>query len=486
MLCIRFVAGMFLFSSCTVSPASSNNIAKPLGIGGNLNAPTFKSSSTCLANLARTALPWHNRADHALWTDVDARGYPLSVPPDGLYSLAINQYDPDGRYVLTWEGSGVMRMDGIDGHEMRLIEDEPGRQVYQVDTASYFSLVIVSQDPDDRIRNVCLWLPGCEGRISPWNPAWLSCISQFEPLRLSGLMEGLPGTTNDYTFMKTGRGVPLSWLADLATATGRDLWVTIPKQADDEQVRAMAQTFKTAMPSGIVCYVEYGNGGPALPQKLSAAQRLTARVDHIKRSVAVLSVWRDVFGAESNRVAGVYAEPLETAESATELKEAFIESGAARNIDVLAISPHAGIGIRAAFKRPVKELTADDLFAALFASEVNEVRPQLARAKALAVFLNLQLAAFSAGQHISYYRGKVSMDEHDDFARLIAITARDPRMETFYRQHFKDWRAVSDGPYIHDELVSNVHHVAHWGLKETLEQPDAEAPKMRALPSSFP
>jgi hypothetical protein len=440
-----------------------------LGVGANLGPPSVKSSNTCFADLARSALPWRARATREVVIALDTAGYPAELPEGGVYSLAVNRWHPPGDYVLTWAGEGDVRLDagGTDG-AAELIEDAPGRRVYRVRPSSYQSIVILTQKPGDRVRDVHLWLPGTEELDPPFNPAWLAIAARAEPLRFSGLLGGAPGEAARYSFAGGATGLPSEWIGALVAATGRTPWVTVPTAADEAAVRALASAVIASLPEGKRCYVESGQGG---------------RDGGLARAAQVAAWWRE----ESGRAGGgrgvraVLARPLET-EADLDALRAELGGVAAASFDVLAIAPHAGIGLAARLERPLAAADADAVFDALFADQSERVRSQIARARALADEHGWTLAAYAGGQHVSAFRGELGPDEHDVFARLIAETARHPRMETFYRRMLGDWRELAgDGPFVHTDLVANIHHVAHWGLKETLDQPDAHAPKLRAL-----
>jgi hypothetical protein len=448
-----------------------------LGIGANLGPPSVKSSNTCFADLARSALPWRARATRELVKALDTAGYPTELPEGGVYSLAINRWHPPGDYVLTWSGTGDVRLDagGTEG-AAELVADAPGRRVYRVRPSSYQSIVILAQNSGDRVRDVHLWLPGAEGLDPPFNPAWIALAARAEPLRFSGLLGGAPGEAEDaarYTFAGGATGVPSAWIGALVAATGRTPWVTVPTAAEEDVVRALAKAVLAALPEGGRCFVESGQGG---------------RDGGLARAARVAAWWREeaVRAGGGRGVRAVLARPLETEEDLAAVRDELADAAkggvAEASFDVLAIAPHAGIGLAARLEKPLAAADADAVFAALFADQAKRVRPQIARARALADEHGWTLAAYAGGQHLSAYRGELGPDEHDAFARLIAETARHPRMESFYRRMLDDWRELAgDGPFLHTDLVANIHHVAHWGLKETLNQPDAQAPKLRAL-----
>ena len=465
--------------------------------GANLPEPMAKRSNNFLANLAHAGLSWRARISRSLWTDVDALGYPVSIPDDGLYSLVINQDHPAGTYVLEWDGTAELRLDGPNENAgIELLESAPNRRVYAIKPASYMGIILASQDPQDRVRNIRLWLPGMEHAGSLWNPDWLDFAAKMRVLRFARLAPErirpeLPDNgwaqPGQYSFARVfrdwphvGEGLPVSWCSDFINRTGVVPWICIPDGLIDEAgLRALAEAYAASLEGEGLVYAELGNDYLARFGREDPAVTPAAAVDYVALSQRLAHVWREVFGSRLRVVLVIEESSPAHLQALDDALNALPEARA--DFDYLAITPYYGLGLGALLPSPMEGVTADDLFDVIETRQRPQVAADIHKAANLARKHGLGLISASGGQHISLYRGEVKPEDRDHFGELIAATARHPRMETLYRQYLEDWQAAGGGFQIFTDLISEAHSVGQWGLKETFLQADADAPKLRAL-----
>ncbi|MEM7655694.1 MAG: T9SS type A sorting domain-containing protein [Bacteroidota bacterium] len=134
-------------------------------------------------------------------------------------------------------------------------------------------------------------------------------------------------TNFDGTSIGTGgndglrEGLAYEWMIDLCNRTGTDMWVCLPRAADDNYVTQLATLIKNNLNSGLDVYVEYSNevwNGGTFPQTVAytAAQGtaigLTTPEDYFRsvqyaayRSIEVWELFEAVWGNQSNRVINV-------------------------------------------------------------------------------------------------------------------------------------------------------------------------------------
>lgn len=460
--------------------------------GVNILEPSVKVSSNPFVNLAHAALPWRARGSRELWTDVDVLGYPRSLPPEGLYSMAISHHHPAGRYILTWKGSGEVRLDMPESGSAGLLEESPGKRVYDVEPASYGSIVIMSQDPADRVRDIRLTGPDGTDRDAVWNPAFVREVSRFRVLRFPRLMpmvtgpEGTPwGREGQYTFTaipkewpQVGRGLPVPWLIELVNQTGVEPWICVPDGMDAAGCRTLAEQFAAGVKGSGAVYVEWGNEQLSRNGRNEPDRMKPEAAEYLRQTAQVADIWRDLFGPRLRVVLSLEESDLARIDALADALQKFPQT---ESFDLIAVSPYFGVGLGAELPSPLDGVTPDQIFDVIEKKIRPRVRADLEAAAALAQTHGLGLAAYSGGQHISTYRGAFARSDEPAMGPLIAAAARHPGMETLYRHLLEDWQAVGGTIFVFTDLVSNAHHVGQWGLIEHLGVSGEEAPKLRGI-----
>ena len=477
-------------------------------LGANVEGVSHWSSMHLFANAMYEATAWRTAADEE-WTEVDANGYPIALPDEGLRSTVINRYHQPGVYVLEYRGTADFRFSGEIG--ATLLASSPGRQIWYLRPDGAGILELVGMDPEDRLTSVKLWLPGAEGML--WNPALIAATSQFGVLRYMDLMR----TNNSQVATWDDRpqvsqmsyhagGVPIEHLIELANVSNSDPWFCVPHLADDDFVRRMAELVRERLKPGRTVYVEYSNeihngafgqGRYATEQAIARGyadeetyRGIAASRFYGVRSAEVFEIWREVFGDDRDHIVGVVTDIIRRDERFGEVREIFAFQDSYQKIDAFATAPYSGVGLGRRFGKPVSEVTPDDVMNILVAYQLNEIRAELARARAMADEFGLPLLSYEGGQHVSVFGGGIDREDRPAFAPLVEPINQHPRMEELYRIHLADWFAFTDGVYCHYALISQPTQWGQWGLLETMHQPFAASPKMRVfqdiLSGAFP
>jgi hypothetical protein len=234
-------------------------------------------------DVMKTARPWigHLPGQWGGWEEADLRaagaldadGWPLMLPPQitGISTLVLTDLPEDaggvtGQYVLTWEGKGSPKVEGL----ARILETAEGRML--LDYAPGKGAVILTIgviDPLDPIRNIRLVradraAPLAAGAV--FNPDWLARIRGVRGLRFMDWMAtndavlasaaDRPGTA-DYSWARNG--VPVEVMIALANELQADPWLTLPHAASDDLVRAYAAAVKADLNPGLRVWVELSN-----------------------------------------------------------------------------------------------------------------------------------------------------------------------------------------------------------------------------------
>lgn len=258
------------------------------------------------------------RADGVL----DAAGWPLRMPRNlgSIGTVILTDLPPEaqslaGRYVLRYEGTGVIEVTGR-GKNVRYAKGEV-RFDYTPGPGSVDIRIqrINTSDPP-RITSI-LREDAVEAydRGQRFNPAWLTILGDFRALRFMDWME-----TNDSTLsawedrprpgdVSYTSGVPIEVMIDLANTLEKDPWFNVPHLADDAFVREFASMVKKRLDPRLTAYVEFSNEvwNWQFTQAVWADEMAMARwgerdkwVQYYGlRAAEVARIWSEVFGDEA-------------------------------------------------------------------------------------------------------------------------------------------------------------------------------------------
>ncbi len=537
-------------------------------LGTNIAALDYWSTEWTLLDAMKTAGGWYTQTPQVWDTgeqdrlDLDEHGWVRSLPAaddaDVQYrtvaAVALNgtggTYRP-GRYLLLYQGQGTIEY-GFDARRNAALS-RPGRDVLDVDSAGNGGILIriLATNPDDYLRDIHL-IPDaalcpdqpwqlCQDdcgeacstveevfQAQPFQPEFLRDLRGFRVLRFMDLLhtnDSNLGTWSERPQLEDARwngpyGAPLALALTLANQTGADPWLNVPTRADDDFVVRMAEAVRAQLAPERKVYIEYSNeiwntafvngdwveaqGQATWPDASNSAY--TKRINwYGKRTAEIVGLFKDVFGAEADRVVGVmggFAAGPWASEQALTCPLATADGTAPcwSEIDALAIAPYFGAYLG-------QPRFADDLAAwlqqpdglnALFtelrvggllydpSDPEGERAPQegaLARARsytsdgaAIAARYGLQLIAYEGGQHLA---GVAAQQNNAALTELFVAANRDPRMAALYDDYLRDWREAGGQLMCHFLSVGAYSRYGSWGAKEHQQQ--QAAPKFNAL-----
>ncbi|HEX5687212.1 MAG TPA: hypothetical protein VFY73_24620 [Ideonella sp.] len=239
--------------------------------------------------------------------DLDEQGWPRRLPDAGdsqtrFRSVAVLLFNdnghthPAGKYVVTYDGKGVLAHD-LTGRKIER-ESRRGRDVVQVDAQADggWRISIKATDPKDPLRNIRVFPPGgacqrepgryaetagdcnakTDGAFVPfekfpaerrWHPRFVQDLRGFRVLRFmdwgktnsSPLVSWADRPRLDAATWSSAGGVPVEAMLDLANLVQADPWLNLPMQASDDYVRGFAKLLKTQLAPGRTAIVEYAN-----------------------------------------------------------------------------------------------------------------------------------------------------------------------------------------------------------------------------------
>jgi hypothetical protein len=370
----------------------------------------------------------------------------------------------------------------------------------------------------------------------PFSPTFLSEVAPFSVLRFMDWqntnrergeayppkrsLEALP--TRASTFW---RPVPVEVMVQLANTLDADPWFCMPNEAEDPFVQAFAERVSSQLREQRNVYVEYtneywndifgqhqainaagcqrfaknpraecGTGGGALCSYTpwSATQERClgyGRRQFSTRTVEVGAIFRKAFGARAEHVQRVMAGQVGGAGWwVPELLEAEVHGApAGSQVDVMAVAPYFGGELESAAETFAQRAAPAGIGRAGLVdrvlcgaegheadSAVGRIRTDLDQLAALPEGRRPRYAAYEGGQHFFSHDPGVM----DAFVNLN----RDPRMEWVYTRYLGLWHDLTaDALFVHFSSPGNFSRHGAWGAKEFQGQPDAAAPKYRAL-----
>lgn len=518
------------------APVTNPNLA--LGLSG----VTDWSVQQPFLDVMKTARPWvgHLPGQWGGWEHdqlaaggyLDAEGWPKAVPPEltGLSTLILTDLPPDaggvaGRYLLTWEGDGALRVEG----RAQVVSATPGRILFDYTPGEGTVLLTIDQtDATNPIRRISVVREDRADLLAGgalFNPDWLARIRGVRMLRFMDW-----GMTNDsrlvspadrpkpadYTWARVG--VPVEVMVALANELDADAWFSVPHMADDGLVREMATVAKGLNP-GRRAWVEYSNEvwNWQFAQARWAEEQGRARWGqdqtwvqfYALRAAEVAGIWAEVFAEPARLVRVVSVQTgwlgLEDQILNAPLVMAEGRPAPATRFDAYAVTGYFSAMLGTEGKAPavrdwLAQSRADDpaapyaLANQLAAQELRDgsvtgdptdtlttlLAETLPYHAAVAADHGLKLVMYEGGSHVVGY-GPIMEDAAltDFFLQLNASE----EMGALYTDLLKGWAAMTDAPF---NAFGDVYRPGKWGSWGALRHLGDDTPRWRALAAGCP
>ncbi|MET3825515.1 hypothetical protein ABIC16_001208 [Sphingomonas sp. PvP055] len=468
----------------------------------------------------------------------DTNGYPREVPmkvdgmpPQCVFTLLPNTLKP-GKYVLLHDGEGVFR--GVMG--TRVISQGRGRALLEMTQNGKLTegISIERSNPANPVQNMRI-VPIASEHIdlaeNPFLPEFLDFCRPFHALRFMDW-----GATNNsieeswssrrlpsfYTMTpKTGNpddtksrapnafdrrfsgGVALEVMIALANTLGIDPWFCIPHRATDEYIAEMAKLVHTKLDPKLTAYVEVSNeiwnwqffqaGWMLNSQRLGAIVEAkggkawndaakTKGTNHPERIGALFGhffqVWQRNWPAKDRsrtvRVCGTQTAWLDVA---LRTIDATMANG---GCDAVAQSGYFGPRDEEYqyFAERGAALTADDVIKELRNVIAVQAQPGAALSAAQrAKKLGLRYVVYEGGQHL---QPKNQADL--PYNPALGAAQTHPAMYDLYLENLRGQVHLGCSLFCaYSSIGGQGTRWGSWGAKSSYAQPNAEAPKYRAL-----
>ena len=444
---------------------------------------------------------------------------------------------PVGQYAIAWEGTGSVYLTG-DGDSESIIAAGPGSRTFQAASgAETLFMRVESTSAADPLRNVRVYMPDyapgeakggqryhqtfLDRSVLPFGATRFMDWGRVNDSKLANWSERTRDGANQYAI---AGGVPVEEQLRLVNASNGDAWFCMPAHATDEFVTKFARSvlygvdaagepyaspqsnpFVAPIATDRKIYVEYAN--EAWNQNFEGFRYITQQAlaaglhpqglnqDFAKQWAAEarrdFDQWTREFSAAGQlerlrRVAAV--QTVNRFVSPLFLKE--LVSDGVPQFDVISPAFYMGVDSGAYGAATTKDDIIDDLRTSLASSvdpaitttfpgtpfEIVGPRGDWLLWKQFADQYGAELVAYEGGQGVT--APDVNVPWYDDYVR----SQRDARMFDLY----SDWLSAifddvnADGVNIFSS-VGLISQYGAWGHLEYQDQPDADAPKYRAI-----
>jgi len=290
----------------------------------------------------------------------------------------------------------------------------------------------------------------------------------------------------------TKYGAAWEYVAALATATGKDIWINIPVAATDDYVKNLAQLLKQQLPPTTNIYIEHSNevwnfgfpqytynkfaaidevkqGGSNLNNDGETNQEVWAQRRHAKRLVEIDSIFRDTFGpSDAARIRPVYASWTISAKSHFENVMSWVDKtyGPPKSY-FYALADAAYFGP----DKPPRDADVPTLLQSMREKSDSNVKNRKA----------IQVVADQYGlKHFQYEVGPdVGGGKTENVGNRIESN-RDPAMKDLILHDARDnWFAQGGDLYMYFDFCGTYNRFGSWGLSEDIN--NLNTPKWQAI-----
>jgi len=518
----RFTLGMLIILFLPF-PAFS------MDIGMNLNSVSDWSFDHVFLDVFKKARSWctQNADDSGSWNtkfydDIlqDTNGWPTQVPfvpvgsdlPQTVHTLVT--VVEGGTYTLTYEGKGTFTVRGSGGALNTIESDTEGTKTFTFDVAmdedqtGTIWLEILSTDNSDYLKNFKIMTPGyIEDESDPFHPEYTSRLSNFSVLRFMdwGRINASPVMTwddrtepDDYT-QAGDNGVALEYMIMLANELGKNLWICIPHQADDNYVTQCAQLLKNTVNSDLKIYVEYSNetwnSNFSFPQTTWVQDKgaaLGLDDDGWKagqmyaglRSAEIWTLFQNVFGTDMDtRIVKVLAtQSVNSGISEMRLgvfSDSLLNPGGIQP-DALALAPYFGgdVADDIVDNQEVDSISVTEILSRAQDDIQLTLPGEIEAQKTFANEHNLELICYEGGQHLV---GTLGNENNDVLTDKILTANRSSEMGTLYTEYLTLLQSKGVSHFNNFSYIGEYNKWGSWGTFEHLFQASDESSKFQIL-----
>jgi hypothetical protein len=531
----RFLIGsVIVISFVAVLPAQSiAQSSKPSPIGINLSGVSYYSPEQPFLNIFKNGSLWTTGSfKNGQWDTgeqgklaLDGNGWPTSVTVgsggqpvtyDHVGMLLQRSfgapYYPGGRYIVLYEGTGVVLYSFDAAKDTAL--SASGRDVIDVTPSNngiYIQIAVT--DPyrtGDYIRDIRVVQASYESLLAGgeiFNPTFISRLAPFKTLRFMDWMHTNNSTqstvaqrpTPTKAFWGDENGVPIEVMVALANKIGANAWFNMPHMATYDYVAQFAAYVHAHLGPTQKAYIEYSNetwnGGFSQAAYMAAQGHIqwpaapndfvTGRSFYGMRTSQMADIWKQAWGADRSRVVAVLSTQTGNYAVAQLSLDAslWVGNSVKAHVDALGITGYFGSPVPASWtQQPDGGL--DNLFReALYGGvdpngypggDLQKYIDWASMNKKTADSYGLGLVAYEGGS------GYTDLTGNHDLAVLYARANMDGRMSTLYTTFLTKWQQATGGaPFNQFNDIGQYSVYGSWGALQNVM--DTSSPKYDPL-----
>jgi hypothetical protein len=505
----------------------------PSSIGINLAGVSYYSPEQPLLNVFKNGSLWITGSfKNAQWDTgeqsklaLDADGWPTSVSVgSGGQAVTYDNvgillqrsfgapYYPAGRYVVLYEGTGVV-LYSFDALKNTALS-APGRDVIDVTPSNNgIYIQIAATDPNhtgDYIRNIRVVQASYESLLANgeiFNPTFINRVAPFKTLRFMDWMQTNNSTqsavaqrpTPTKAFWGDEKGVPVEVMVALANKIGANAWFNMPHMATYDYVTQFAGYVHDHLGPAQKVYIEYSNetwnGGFSqagymvtqghLQWPTAPSDFATGRSFYGMRTSQMSDIWKRVWGTDASRVVTVLGTQTGNYGVAQLSLDAslWVGNSVKAHVDALGITGYFGSPVPASWTQQpdggLSNLFQEALYGGVDPNgypggDLQKYIDWAIANKKIADNYGLGLVAYEGGS------GYLDMTGNQALAILYARANMDPRMSTLYTTFLTKWRPATGGAAFNQfNDVGQYSAYGSWGALQNVM--DASSPKYDAL-----
>lgn len=408
---------------------------------------------------------------------LDEDGWPVSLLPGQQATALVPSHD-GGRYVITWEGSGVLTVGAVEA----VVNELPNQIIVDTERDTNMQLRIISTP----VRKISVR----KDNISDdevWDPLFVERLAGARVLRFMqwGMTNGDEGgpfpvawserSSPDWYTQNQRTGVAYEHMIALGNDLGKDIWINIPHSANDEYVRSLATLLRAQVDPELKIYVEWSNEvwndafrQAAEVRRLGLAAGLGGGDEHLarlqyqsRRTRQVFEIFEDVFKGQMDRIVRVVGTQVGNTFNDDAL---FSFENLDQHADALAVAPYFGGGIgHANNANIIKNGGVSWVLDELEQVELPDTITWIQAAANSAAKWKVRLIAYEGGQHVV-----ATPDIHNDteVTAVLEAAQRSPRMGRMYQRLLDAWQAAGGELFVHYTFSGRWTKWGYWGALE--------------------
>ncbi|MFV1985336.1 MAG: hypothetical protein ACC657_17445 [Thiohalomonadales bacterium] len=469
-------------------------------VGINFSQPGYNASQASFANLMKQSDGWH-RPWSSQFKNIpikqDKDGYPTSIDRDRFYVTIIHDDKwgrdtaNDNKYVLSYDGEGEFNLLLQKPGSATIVEQRPGRIVYQITGKGRTMLRLNWTNPSNHARNMSFVALSDEAtfKTQPFRKEFLSTWGSLPAARFMDWLATNNSTNSRWNQRTTlsdmqqasKAGVAYEYIIKLSNLTKTNPWINIPHLATNNYVRQLATLFKNSLDPNLTVYVEYTNEAwnsifaqTKYMAQQAARQGINRNEYYSDRTSAIMDIWTNVY---RNVPKKRYVRVMATQFSSQGVTNRILRRGnPSQHVDALAVGPYFGGSYgRANSVNATLRMSPSALAQRLLVTDLPQNMDLMRIQKNIANSYNLRLIAYEAGQHLVGVRGP--QVNNQKLTNLLVATNRHPKMKDIYFQYLKNWNAVSNDLIVLFSSVKRPGKYGSWGLLENGSQTIQQSPK---------